>query len=121
MKIDYVELPATDLERIKSFYRKAFDWEFEDWGPEYTAFCKKTAGLDGGFSKRATRPDPDATRGALVILFAEDLEAAEARVVEAGAEITERHVFPGGRRFHFIDPCGNELAIWANDESVSSS
>ncbi len=107
MKIDYVELPATDLAAMKAFYGAAFAWTFEDWGPEYMAFSN--SGLEGGF-RRTDAPPPRG--GALVILYAEDLEAAEKAVTEAGGEITERHEFPGGRRFHFADPSGNELAVW---------
>ena len=107
MKIDYVELPATDLAAVKAFYGAAFGWTFEDWGPEYMAFSN--AGLEGGFRK-TNAPPPRG--GALVILHADDLAAAEKAVADAGGEIIERHEFPGGQRFHFADPSGNELAVW---------
>lgn len=106
-RIDYVELPVRDLEAAKRFYGDAFGWAFEDYGSDYAAF--KNAGLDGGL-----RPDPTppGEGGALVILYSDDLEASEAAVTKAGAEITERHDFPGGRRIHFRDPAGNVLALW---------
>lgn len=107
MKIDYVELPARDLAAMKAFYGAAFGWTFEDWGPEYTAFSN--AGLAGGFRRTNA---PPVRAGALVILYADDLAAAERAVTDAGGAIIERHDFPGGRRFHFADPSGNELAVW---------
>jgi len=106
LKIDYNELGATDLDASKAFYAAAFGWTFLDYGPDYAAF--ENAGLDGGLR----REDTVTPGGCLMILKADDLEAAETRVVAAGAEITERHEFPGGRRIHFRDPAGNELAIW---------
>ena len=107
MKIDYVELPAADFAATKAFYGAAFGWSFEDWGPDYMAFSN--AGLEGGFRKVEAAPPRG---GALVILYAEDLEQAEAAVAEAGGSVVEHHEFPGGRRFHFTDPTGNELAVW---------
>ena len=107
MKIDYVELPAQDFAAMRAFYGTAFGWSFEDWGPEYMAFSN--SGLEGGFRKA----DAAAPRGgALVILYADDLDAAEQAVAGAGGEIIEQFEFPGGRRFHFLDPSGNELAVW---------
>lgn len=107
-KIDYVELPGGDLGRVKAFYGEAFGWRFVDYGPTYAAF--EDAGLDGGFDA-----DPAAGRTRpLVVLYAEDLEAMAARIGEAGGEITVPiFSFPGGRRFHFLDPAGNELAVWS--------
>lgn len=104
--IDYVEFVAADLGAVKAFYEKAFGWEFEIWGEEYISF--KSSGLEGGFH-RAEKPSP---AGALIILYADDLEESEKNVVDAGGEITERHEFPGGRRFHFRDPGGNTLGVW---------
>lgn len=108
--IDYVELAAEDLSVVKAFYGAAFEWEFQDWGDAYVSFTG--AGLDGGIRGGET-PVKGST---LVILYADDLEASEKRVVEAGGEITERHEFPGGRRFHFRDPSGNYLAVWTKAE-----
>lgn len=104
--IDYVEFSAQDLSVAKTFYAQAFGWTFEDWGPDYTAFSG--AGVEGGFRGGEAPKDG----GALVILYASDLEDTERRVVAAGGMITERHEFPGGRRFHFRDPAGNVLGVW---------
>lgn len=110
--IQYIELPAPDLARMKAFYGAAFGWSFQDWGPDYVSF--EHAGLEGGFNPR--RPLSPPGTGALIILLSEDLEAAEAAVVAAGGVIVERHSFPGGRRFHFRDTCGNELAVWTKED-----
>lgn len=108
-KIDYVELPGGDLASTKTFYSEAFDWKFVDYGPSYTAF--EDAGLDGGFQADSK----EAPAKPLVILYSEDLEATLARVEAAGGEITVPiFSFPGGRRFHFRDPAGNELAVWSD-------
>lgn len=108
-KIDYVELPGGDLPKTKAFYSEAFDWKFIDYGPTYSAF--DGAGLDGGF-----QADPaEAPRKPLVILFSEKLEETLERAKKAGARITAPiYSFPGGRRFHFEDPAGNELAVWSD-------
>lgn len=105
-KLDYLELPGGDLAASKAFYAAAFGWRFLDYGPEYAAFDE---GLDGGFDAQS-----DATRAPLPVLFAHDLEAMQARVVAAGGVIVKPiFAFPGGRRFHFRDPAGNELAVWS--------
>ncbi|HWF00116.1 MAG TPA: VOC family protein [Caulobacteraceae bacterium] len=108
-KIDYVEFPGQDLTALRGFYGKAFGWRFQDYGPSYMAL--EGAGLDGGFDAdaeaRLSRP--------LVILYATDLEAMEQRVRAAGGVVTRAiFAFPGGRRFHFQDPSGNELAVWSD-------
>lgn len=109
-KIDYVELPAVGaVADCKRFYGEAFGWGFTDYGPDYAAF--DGAGLDGGFHGGSDQEG--APQGPLVILYAEDLEAVEAAVVAAGAEIiVPIFAFPGGRRFHFKDPAGNVLGVW---------
>lgn len=107
-KIDYIELPGGELARSKQFYADAFGWRFVDYGPTYAAF--EDAGLDGGLQGDAA----SAPAKPLVILFARDLEAALAKVEAAGGTITAPiFSFPGGRRFHFRDPAGNELAVWS--------
>ncbi len=104
--IDYVEFAAEDLSAAKEFYAAAFGWEFQDWGPDYASFSG--AGVEGGIRGGET----PANGSMLVILYADDLEASEARVVQAGGEVTERHEFPGGKRFHFRDPVGNVFGVW---------
>jgi predicted enzyme related to lactoylglutathione lyase len=106
-KIDYLELPGGDLAATKQFYAEAFGWGFTDYGPDYAAFAE---GIDGGFNADAA----DQTKLPLAVLYAHDLEAMEAKVIAAGATITRPiFSFPSGRRFHFRDPSGNELAVWS--------
>lgn len=105
-QIDYVEFAATDLAAFKKFYGEAFGWTFQDWGPDYISF--EGAGIDGG----VRGGEPPVNGSTTVILYADDLKDAEARVVKAGGVIGARHEFPGGKRFHFTDTCGNALAVW---------
>lgn len=108
-RIDYVEFAVTDIGRARDFYGKAFGWSFKDYGPDYCEF--RDGRLTGGFAK-ASAVTPGA--GALVILYADDLEATQARVESAGGRIAKPiFSFPGGRRFHFLDPEGYELAVWS--------
>ncbi|MEZ4365739.1 MAG: VOC family protein [Kofleriaceae bacterium] len=105
--IDYVELPGRQLAASKAFYAAAFGWNFQDYGPAYAAFAD--AGVDGGLDGSDAAP-----AAPLVVLYATDLEAMLARVRAAGATITRPiFAFPGGRRFQFRDPSGNELAVWS--------
>ena len=108
LKIDYVEFASTELAKSKAFFDRAFGWTFQDYGPEYAAMTN--AGLDGGLQS-----DPgEAGALPLIILKADDLEAAETAVTQAGGTITRPiFAFPGGRRFHFREPGGNELAVWS--------
>ncbi|WP_298895362.1 VOC family protein [uncultured Psychroserpens sp.] len=110
--INYVELKAKNLERIKAFYTEAFGWTFTDYGSGYTAFAD--SGLDGGFQLT----DEDIVNGGLVVLYHKDLEAIKDKVIACGGKISvDIFSFPGGRRFHFLDPSGNELAIWSEPEA----
>ncbi|PHR55546.1 MAG: glyoxalase family protein [Robiginitomaculum sp.] len=110
VKINYIELPVNNMEAAKAFYTAAFGWEYEDYGPTYAAF--KNAGIDGGFDAASERK-PSAS-GALVVLLSDDLEKCQAQVEQAGGKISVTiFTFPGGRRFQFIDPSGNELAVWS--------
>ena len=106
--LDYVELPGPDIPATKRFYATLFGWSFTDCGPDYVAFLSPD-GREGGFSAERKVV---AEGGPLVVLYANDLDAMEAKVLAAGAEIISRHEFPGGRRFHFRDPNGNEMAVW---------
>ena len=108
-QIDYLELPAADLPQTKAFYAQAFGWTFQDYGPTYAAFDQ---GLDGGFDADPTERTPTP----LPVLYATDLEAMLVRVEAAGGEIFKPiYAFPGGRRFHFRDPAGTELAVWSEN------
>ena len=112
-KIDYVEFPARDFDAIQAFYEKAFGWQFTDYGPEYRAFSDGK--IDGGFRRAEVVARP-LTGSALVIVYAGDLEATRDTVVAAGGTIVQDiFSFPGGRRFQFADPHGNELAVWTDN------
>ncbi|MCV2446297.1 VOC family protein [Paracoccus sp. DMF] len=105
MKIDYLEFSSPDLPATKAFFARAFGWGFNDYGPEYQELAD--AGISGGIAAGTLAPP-------LVILRTDDLEAALARVTEAGAEITRPIFdFPGGRRFQFREPGGTEMAVWS--------
>lgn len=108
--INYIEFPLIDAAATKAFYSSLFGWEFQEWGPNYLSFSG--AGIDGGFNGEDNTPVRKP--GVLVVLFTTDLEPTFDAVKAAGANIIrEIYPFPGGRRFHFADPNGNELAIWA--------
>ncbi|MDQ2634773.1 MAG: VOC family protein [Pseudomonadota bacterium] len=108
-KLDYLEMPATGgtLDSVKAFYSTAFGWTFTDYGPTYSAFEE---GLEGGFQADAAEGSPKP----IPVLYSKDLEASLAGVEAAGGRIVKPiFSFPGGRRFHFLDPAGNELAVWS--------
>mmetsp|Transcript_11231 Transcript_11231/g.17354 ORF Transcript_11231/g.17354 Transcript_11231/m.17354 type:complete len:117 (-) Transcript_11231:374-724(-) len=109
--INYIEFKAQgDLDAIKAFYSRAFNWKFTDYGPTYTAFA--SSGLEGGFE---LREEPIANGGTLVILYHDNLRECRDIVKNAGGTISkEIFSFPGGKRFHFLDPSGNELAVWSD-------
>lgn len=112
--LNYIELPSTNNVEMKAFYGKAFRWTFQDWGETYVAI--HGAGVEGGFDQASGDRQPS-NQGALVILYSEDLKASEMAVRDAGGEISvPPYSFPGGQRFHFTDPSGNELAIWTPSE-----
>ena len=106
--INYVEFKSTDLEATKTFYNNAFGWKFTDYGDSYIAF--ESSGLDGGFEKT----DQPIVNGVLVVLYHNDLEFIKTKLIQLGATISvDIFSFPGGKRFQFLDPSGNELAIWS--------
>jgi hypothetical protein len=108
-RIDYIELPAPDLDAMKAFYGGAFGWKFQDWGPDYVSFGDGR--LAGGFR----RESHVTAGGPLVVLYAVDLAGSERDVKAAGGKVVkEIFSFPGGRRFHFRDPAGHELAVWSD-------
>jgi predicted enzyme related to lactoylglutathione lyase len=107
--IDYIELSVTDVAAAKRFYGEAFGWSFNDYGPDYAGICGPDREI-GGFAK----VDAVTRGGTLAVLFSDDLLASVAAVERAGGTIVKPpFAFPGGRRFHFTDPSGNELAVWA--------
>ena len=111
-KINYVEFPAKDIEAAKAFFMTAFGWSFVDYGPEYTAFSDE--GLDGGFFQSDLSVSAEAG-SALIVFYSENLEQTQAKIENAGGSIIKPiFAFPGGRRFHFGDPNGNEYAVWSD-------
>lgn len=112
--MSYIEMPSKDLAVTKAFYTAAFAWRFEDYGDTYCAILN--AGVDGGFYLAETAMQ-SANGSALIVLYSDDLPAVQNKILAAGGKVTvETFAFPGGCRFHFTDPCGNELAVWAADE-----
>ena len=109
--IDYIEFASTDLPATMKFFTQLLNWDFEDYGPDYIAFSEQR--MKGGFFKSASVST--ASKGApLIVLYHSNLEETKARVLELGG-ILERDIFafPGGKRFHFIEPGGNEFAFWS--------
>jgi len=107
-RIDYVEFGVADVARAKKFYGEAFGWSFKDYGPDYCEF--QDGRLTGGFAKGTAK----GAGGPLVILYADDLPGAQRRIEAAGGRIVKpAYDFPGGRRFHFTDPDGYQLAVWS--------
>ncbi len=105
-RLDYIEFPSTSRERTSAFFRAAFGWGRVSYGPDYDAVTE--AGIDGGIDQSAGR-----VAATMAVVRTDDLDAAEARVLAAGGVITQPQFdFPGGRRFHFREPGGNELAVY---------
>jgi hypothetical protein len=109
--INYIEMPAKDIPGTKQFFGDVFGWEFVDYGPDYISF--NNDGVDGGFFKSDLSAST-ATGSVLVVLYSTELENAQAKVEASGGTIIKPiYDFPGGRRFHFTDPNGNEFAVWS--------
>ncbi len=107
-QIQYIEFLSNDLENIKKFYTEAFNWKFTDYGPQYTSF--EGDYIDGGFT-----PGRPIKGSILVILYSDDIEETKRKVQEArGTIVKDIFTFPGGKRFHFTDSDGNELAVWSD-------
>lgn len=112
IQISYLEYPSKDLVATKVFFEKVFQWEFTDYGPEYTSFSK-TAGLNGGFYQSSLSSCCD-KGAALTVLYSKDIAQIQSKIEAAGGIIVKAlFSFPGGVRFHFTDPSGNEFAIWS--------
>ena len=111
-KLDYVEFATRDIKSTQQFFESAFAWSFNSFGEDYIAFSNE--GMDGGFFSADSVAASD--RGApLLIFYSENLEATQTKITEAGGTIVrEIFDFPGGRRFHFSEPGGNELAVWSD-------
>jgi predicted enzyme related to lactoylglutathione lyase len=105
-RIDYIELPAKKFSAAKKFYASVFSWRYEQWGEGY---CDtRDSGVGSGLNGESPTAAP------LPVIYAVDLEQTRQRIITAGGSIIrEIFDFPGGRRFHFRDPDGNELAVWS--------
>ncbi len=111
-KINYVEIPAKNIQATKDFFAAVFGWVFQDYGPDYTAFSNQ--GLDGGFFK-AELHSSTSNGAALIVFYSTGLEATQEKIENANGSIVKPiFSFPGGRRFHFTEPSGNEFAVWSD-------
>ena len=109
-QIDYIEIPVTDLQKTRNFFEDLYGWTFQEWGPDYFSF--NDGRLEGGL-RRSEQPAP--ATGVLLVFYSENLERDVGRVQELGATISQDIFdFPGGRRFHFVDPAGTEFAMWSS-------
>ena len=109
--INYVEVPVQDIKATKVFFSTVFDWSFVDYGPDYVSFVG--AGIDGGFYE-SSQVMSTQSGSALIVLYSSELEQTQSKVEDAGGSILKPiFSFPGGRRFHFSDPNGNEYAVWS--------
>ena len=114
--LNYVEFPVKDFVKTQKFFEQVFAWEFTSYGEEYIAFSAETAGLEGGFYKTDLCAKQQ-HGSALMVFLAKDLEEIQAEIIKAGGEINVPiFEFPGGKRFHFIEPSGNEFAVWTTVE-----
>ena len=111
LTMDYIEFPVKDIEATKTFFNELFGWEFTDYGPDYISF--NDGRTDGGFYKADTVAKVE-TGSVLVVVYAEELEPLLEKVKQLSGHINKDiYDFPGGRRFHFLDPNGNEYAVWS--------
>jgi len=111
-KMNYVELPSKDLEKTKAFFTAVFSWNFTDYGPLYTAFSNE--GLDGGFYQ-SDLISSTSSGSALLVFYSSSLENTMKKIKDAKGVISkDTYDFPGGKRFHFTDPSGNEYAVWSD-------
>lgn len=111
-KINYLEFPAKDINVAKAFFAQVFDWTFEDYGPEYCAVTN--AGIGVGFYL-APLSSSTANGAALTVFYSKTLEQTQTKIQQQGGTIVKAvFAFPGGRRFHFCDPNGNEFAVWSD-------
>ncbi|HHF2976527.1 TPA: VOC family protein [Vibrio diabolicus] len=110
-KLNYVEFGSTNINATKQFFERTFDWTFIDYGPEYSAFSGQ--GLDGGFFK-SEFVNQTANGSALLVFYSSDIQATQIKVEQHGGKIIRPiFEFPGGCRFHFTEPSGNEFAVWS--------
>ena len=110
-KLNYVEFPASNIPATKRFFSAVFNWTFKDFGEEYSAF--ENQGINGGFF-RSVNASVTKNGGALLVFYSDDIEETQYNIEQAGGKIIKPiFTFPGGRRFHFTEPSGNEFAVWS--------
>jgi len=113
-KINYLEIPASDIQKNKQFFSDTFGWRFQDYGPDYCAI--ENAGIDGGFF-RSDQAASTESGSVLIVLYSNDLKETQLAIQKNGGQIIKDiFSFPGGKRFHFEDPCGNEYAVWVESK-----
>lgn len=111
-KINYLEIPVTDMRAAKQFFRAVFDWRFTDYGKDYCAF--DSGGIEGGFYT-CDLSVQQSTGSVLVVFYSDNLELTQRIIESNGGKVCQSiFEFPGGRRFHFEDPNGNEFAVWSS-------
>jgi hypothetical protein len=109
--INYIEYPAVDLVATKRFFERVFDWQFVDYGADYSAFSE--SGLDGGFY-RSVLASTTARGSGLMVFYSANIKRTQTKIEQHGGKVNKALFnFPGGRRFHFIEPSGNEFAVWS--------
>ena len=112
-KINYIEFPASDIDAVQKFYETCFGWKFVSYGDDYVSF--DDGKLTGGFFQ-CDKVSTTENGAVLVVLYATDLAAVQHKIMDNGGSLVkETFSFPGGRRFHFADPHGNELAVWSDN------
>ncbi len=110
-KISYVELPSTNIEETRKFFTQVFGWSFQEFGSEYIAFSDQ--GINGGFYK-SDLSSLTRNGAALIVFYSESIKATQEKIEQAGGSILKpAFSFPGGFRFHFLEPGGNEFAVWS--------
>ena len=111
-KINYIEFPAKDFDATKDFYSSVFGWSFVDYGPEYMSFDE--SGFAGGFYLSELKSSKE-QGAALIVFYSKNLPNTQSKIESAGGSIIiPTFSFPGGERFHFSDPNGNEFAVWSD-------
>ena len=118
--INYVELAVVDMQASKKFFKQCFNWQFSDFGEDYTEF-NNAGPINGGFYKTDDKHKvATSDQGSmLLVLISDDLIAVQTKIIKCGGKIVKPiFSFPGGKRFHFTEPSGNELAVWSKDEKI---
>ncbi len=112
--INYLELPAKNIIATKMFFSKVFNWIFTDYGDEYSAFSSEEAGINGGFYK-SKKTAKTKNGSVLIVIYSTNLVKTQNKIIQTGGIINKAiFSFPGGERFHFLEPSNNEFAVWSD-------